>query len=409
MDEDEELVELGGPRFPRWVRLGGLLVVAVAVLALIVVRAWPGQGATPLVTVSPSPPAQVVGAWPTAPGSCGARHELAIVSSTPRKEKTGLTMLMGGDRLRAVDFDDNSVTVIDGLRPGEFGDVRTGSTGPLVTTSTCRPGGSRILHVGSGRKAGVAGSLGSLEVLLTGGDGAWVVLSPPDPDQGAGFVRRLDADHWTRLPVGFSPYAASDDQMVGFLEPSQSGPSSRLVLVSATTGRQLADLGQDAQPVATGAGEVLWTTGCNPSSASPCDLHRRRLATGSTATYRLPHPACCGGPGVVSPDGREVAFLLERAAVDSRYEGHPMRPSNLAVLQLASGRLEIVPGIELPPKSSPGLAFSADGRWLAIALDAGPRIRLLAWRSGVQHPYEAKPIRGQVLWAATVATVANGW
>ncbi|HWD83062.1 MAG TPA: hypothetical protein VG497_29385, partial [Kribbella sp.] len=238
-----------------------------------------------------------------------------------------------------------------------------------------------------------------------GADGAWVVTFPPDTDHGDGFVRPLDSDRWTRLPVGFSPYAVSGDVLVGLLDPSQSGPPSRLVLVSAVTGRTLADLGQDAQPVATGIGQVVWTTGCDASSDSPCDLHRRLLGTGATATYRLPRPACCGEAGVVSRDGKLVAFLLERPTSDPRYQGHPMRPSDVAVLHLDSGRLEIVPGIELPAKSSPGLAFSADGRWLTIALDAGPRIRLLAWRSGLQLPYEAKAIPGQVLWRATVAVL----
>jgi hypothetical protein len=312
-------------------------------------------------------------------------------------------MLVGGNRLRAVDFDSSSVTEIGGLGQGEFGDVRAGT---LATTSTCAPGGSRILRLGAGQQTGVAGSLGSLEVLLTGGGGTWVVSSSPDTDQVGGFVRRLDSRHWTRLPVGFSPYAASGDELVGLLEPSQSGPPSRLVLVSAITGRRLADLGQDAQPVATGAGQVVWTTGCDPTSDSPCDLHRRWLRTGSTTTYRLPRPACCGGLGVVSPDGKLVAFLLERAATDPGYESHPIPPSDVAVLHLDGSRLEIVPGIELPAKSSAGLAFSQDGRWLAIALDAGPRIRLLAWRSGLALPYETKAISGQVLWAATIAMLA---
>jgi hypothetical protein len=73
------------------------------------------------------------------------------------------------------------------------------------------------------------------------------------------------------------------------------------------------------------------------------------------------------------------------------------------VLHLDTGRLEIVPGIEVPaatvsaPASSPGMAFSADGRWLMIALNAGQKIRLLAWRSGLAHPYESKPIAMQIM------------
>ncbi|MFF0269001.1 hypothetical protein [Kribbella sp. NPDC004536] len=386
---DEEFVEFGGPRWPRWGRVGGLVLVGLAALVLVAVRVWPGQDSTQAV----------VAPWPSAQGACASVHDLAIVSSTPPKERTGLRVLLGGDRVRTVDFDGGPVATVGALRPGEFGDVLGNG---LVVTRTCALGGSRILRLGDGEKLSV---LGSLESLLAGPGGVWVVTFPPDTDHGDGFVRPLDSDRWTRLPVGFTPYAVSGDELVGLLDPSQSGPPSRLVIVSATTGRKLADLGQDAQPVATGIGQIVWTTGCDPSGGGPCDLHRRRLRTGSTSTYRVPRPVCCSG--VVSPDGKLVAFLLERSTDDPRYAGHPMRPSDIAVLQLDTGRLEIVPGIELPAKSSPGLAFSADGRWLAIALDAGPRIRLLAWRPGLQLPYETGPIPGQVLRNATVAVLAG--
>jgi hypothetical protein len=67
---------------------------------------------------------------------------------------------------------------------------------------------------------------------------------------------------------------------------------------------------------------------------------------------------------------------------------------------LDTGRLEIVPGLEVPADWFPpplGMAFSADGRWLMIAINAGPQIRLLAWRPGLAHPYESKPITGPVI------------
>jgi hypothetical protein len=65
-------------------------------------------------------------------------------------------------------------------------------------------------------------------------------------------------------------------------------------------------------------------------------------------------------------------------------------------MHLDTGRLEVVPGIELPAKSSPGLAFATGEGWLVIALDAGQRTRLLAWRSGLRKPYETTAIRGLV-------------
>jgi hypothetical protein len=65
-------------------------------------------------------------------------------------------------------------------------------------------------------------------------------------------------------------------------------------------------------------------------------------------------------------------------------------------MQLDTGRLSIVPGIELPAKSQPGLAFAGRGNWLVIALDAGSRTRLLTWRPGLRQPYETNPLPGLV-------------
>jgi hypothetical protein len=66
-----------------------------------------------------------------------------------------------------------------------------------------------------------------------------------------------------------------------------------------------------------------------------------------------------------------------------------------------------VPGIEVPARTSPRLAFTPDSRWLVIALNAGPQTRLLAWRSGLADPYESKPIPGQT-WGPPPLVVLPG-
>jgi hypothetical protein len=187
------------------------------------------------------------------------------------------------------------------------------------------------------------------------------------------------------------------------------------LLVDATTGRIRANLGRTAHVVAVGRGEVIWSTGCPVGRVRPCDLQRRSLDTGSTTSYRLPGPTN-GSPGVLSADGKLLAFALVRATTDPRYEGHSRPPSELAVLHLETGRLEIVPGIEVPAKIFPGLAFSADGRWLVIVLNERTwrhrdhighhQIRLLAWRSGLPQPYETARIPGQVRGAPTLTMLS---
>jgi hypothetical protein len=183
-----------------------------------------------------------------------------------------------------------------------------------------------------------------------------------------------------------------------------AGGTGALLLVDAATGHVRGDLGK-GELVAVGDGLVLWTVGCDPSSDKPCTLYRRSVAGGTTSSYRLPRPPGFA-VGVLSPNGSQLAFALERASQDPRYQiGHPIPPSDIAILNLDTGHFEIVPGIETAAKVAPSLAFSADGRWLLIALDAGSKIRLLAWRSGLAHPYETTPIAGQGLGPPPIAAL----
>jgi hypothetical protein len=212
----------------------------------------------------------------------------------------------------------------------------------------------------------------------------------------------LNGGRRVRLPAGVFTNLITDGVVVGNVG-SPTGTGS-LLLIDAATGHVRNNLGNGV-PVAVANGLVLWTVGCDPSNHKPCTLHRRPVAGGRKTSYRLPRPPCCG---VLSPDGRLVAFSIERTAQDPRYQlGHPLPPNDVAILHLDTAQLEIVPGIESPAKMSPGLAFSTDSRWLVIALDAGPKTRLLAWRSGLPHPYESKPINGPALNAPPIVVLPS--
>ena len=152
---------------------------------------------------------------------------------------------------------------------------------------------------------------------------------------------------------------------------------------------------------------VLWTGDCDPSSSKAYTVHRRPVAGGAPASYRLPRPAGYA-TGVISADGRLLAFTLERAASDPRYQQErPIPPVDIVILHLDTGALEVVPGVEIPAKTGPGLAFSADGRWLVKALDSGTRTRLLTWRHGLPRPYESRAIDGLV-WGPPPILVRSG-
>jgi hypothetical protein len=78
----------------------------------------------------------------------------------------------------------------------------------------------------------------------------------------------------------------------------------------------------------------------------------------------------------------------------------------VVIMHLDSGQVHVVPNVEVPAKSVPGLAFSADGSWLVIALNAGTATRLLAWQPGLEQPYESAPVAGPLAGTPSVVTLS---
>lgn len=381
-----------------------MLIVAVVVLAgLVLVKVWPNSTPThpaaagtsaPTIATFPSVPAGGPPPWPTAPEACGGTAELPLVSSVPAREHTGLTLLVGGSRLQTVDFDTGRAEVLAQPRLGPSEYVVRLVTGSQIhaVTATCTTGAAHVLGVSAAGAVHEIARSGRGGDVLVDGPKAWVVTDPAE-QHDRGSLLPLAGGTRVRLPANFYPAGITDGVVVGSLD-SGPGPGS-LLLVDATTGRVRADVGKGLS-VAVAHGVVVWTDGCDVSVIRPCTLHRRSVHGARTDSYRLPRP-----PGfsaaALSPDGRLLAFALERRGQDPRYEqGHPLPPADIAVLHLDTGTLEIVPGIELPAKTVLALAFSRDDRWLMIALDAGSRTRLLAWRSHLPHPYETRPVPGPV-------------
>jgi hypothetical protein len=180
--------------------------------------------------------------------------------------------------------------------------------------------------------------------------------------------------------------------LAGNLTGASFGTAQPLVLVDARTGDVRTNLRAGAL-LAIDEHILVWTTGCEVDAVHPCQAHVRRLAARTAETYALPRPPGFG-PTAVSPDHQLVAFLMERASPDPRYENtHPFPPSDIAVLDLATGAVHPVPGVELAAKTAPALAFTADNR-LVAALDAGTRVRILVWRVGDRWVQEAPAIPG---------------
>jgi hypothetical protein len=371
------------------------------VLTLIVVRVSTDR--PPHQSVPNTTPSEAINAipdgrtaWPTAPGACGADTLLPVVSGQPPAEHTGIQVLLGGDRLRLVDFDGGRATTLPDavVRPGEYAAVLAGD--PITayaTTASCNETAPyAMVRISGDHQVSVVRQLGPTEAPLTDAHRVWIASFASGIDNPYGTIAPIAGGPRVRLPHGFSPAAIVGETIVGQLQPDPAISPTWLALVDARTGRLQAKLDQQVAPLAAGAGQVFWTSGCR-GDASPCTLHRRLIAGGKTFGAPLPRPACCG---VVSPDGTKVAFLIERATTDSRFDGQPLPPVDIAIMQLGTGRLDIVPGIELPARSQPGLAFAGRGDWLVIALDAGSRTRLLAWRPGLLQPYETNALPGLV-------------
>ena len=374
----------------------------VVLLGLIVLRAStdrPRQQAVPSPTpselISTVPDGPTATAWPTAAGACGVNTLLPVVSSAPPAERTGIQVLVGGDRVRLVDFDSGHATTLPGavVRPGEYAAVLAGD--PITayaTTGSCNETAPEaMLRVGVDHRVSVTRPLGPTEWALTDGIRVWIASFASDIDSPYETITPVTGGQRVRLPHGFSASAIVGDTIVGQLQPDPGISPTWLALVDARTGQLQAKLDQQVAPLAAGAGQVFWTSGCD--DASTCTLHRREIAGRETLRSPLPGPACCG---VVSPDGTRVVFLIERASTDEQFDGHPLPPMDIAIMRLDTGRLDVVPGIELPTKSQPGLAFAGRDGWLVIALDAGSRTRLLAWRPGLRQPYETTALPGLV-------------
>ncbi|TCC63423.1 hypothetical protein E0H73_13350 [Kribbella pittospori] len=402
MEQDQDEVLEVGKASGRGRRRAGWILVLV-VLTLIVLHASTGgsdrqavPNPTPSDLISTVPDGRTARAWPTASGACGADTLLPIVSSAPPAEHTGIQVLLGGDRLRLVDFDNGHATTLPDavVRPGEYAAVL--ASDPITayaTTGSCdETAPYAMLRISVDHRVSVIRPLGPTESPLTDGNRVWIASFASSIDNPFATIAPVAGGPQVRLPHGFYASAIVGDTVVGQLQPDPGISPTWLALVDARTGRLQAKLEQRVAPLAVGAGQVLWTSGCGDDAAL-CTLHRRAIAGGQTVGSPLPRLACCG---VVSPDGTRVAFLIERATTDSRFDGHPLPPMDIAIMRLDTGRLAIVPGIELPTKTQPGLAFAARGDWLVVALNAGSRTRLLAWRPGLRQPYETTALPGPV-------------
>jgi len=183
-----------------------------------------------------------------------------------------------------------------------------------------------------------------------------------------------------------------------------AGRPDTVELLNSRTGALLRRLAEGSSLGATGHVLLVSLHDCGAAPARrACTLEELNLTTGRpTATVELPAGRALvsgdvAGP-VFSPDGTLAAFQLARAGSDPRFAAASRAlPSDVAVLNLRTGRLDIVPGLELPPLTWAGLAFDATGSWLLATVSEGGYGELLAWRPGMPGPALVSSLPGPLV------------
>jgi hypothetical protein len=362
--------------------------------------AHPVQTAPPAVTADGQQAVESAADWPHAKvGVCGGPGALLpILTSKPLAEPTGVRLTVGSFGIRTVDLDTGLVSATPqvALRDGNVvQDRRTlGSTSYLLVGSC--GGTNRVLSYAPGRAAiNLSSNLAAEQLFGNSADGVWMAtFSKIELSSAALQVQlvRLDQPAAVLLPPDSFPVAFSGHRVLCELLSPNGMELTRLVVFDTALHRVVRDLGPEASFTSSQT-EVLWTSQLC-SAATTCRVHTYDVRTGITTVrdYALPVEAGLNG-GVLSPDGRRLAFQLPRMAPDPRYTTQlPGGPSDLVVLDLQTGVLEPVPNLELPPGSTVGLTFSSDSRWLVTAVTGEDGSQLLAWRSGLTQPL-ASPAR----------------
>lgn len=422
----DDAVEFGGwPRPPRWVwAIAG--VAAAAVLAGEVVArtgphhaaasapSRPPAAAASVVAGSRTPTAGPVAPWPSAVGACGSAIELPQIRLARRHAHVHGRVLVGGTGLRQVTLGG----AVSGPLPG------LPARGWLVTSVVAGPGAAYAFDTpcaGSSASvrvyrivAGAAHRLGiSADALLGGRRHAWGVTYLPH----AVLAQVLaSGGHAVMVNSNLDPVADTAAGLVVAAYHGSAGRPDTVELLDPNTGAVLRRLG-DGFPMGA-AGHVLLVAlhGCALLPAhGTCTLQSVHLTTGwPEATVVLPAgrvPVWGDVPSpVFSPDGTLAAFQLARARPDPRFAAAaPGPPSDVAVLHLRTGRLDIVPGLELPLGTWAGLAFDPTGNWLLATVSEGDRGELLAWRPGMPGPALVTSLPGPLVEAPPLLPAPSWW
>lgn len=370
---------------PRW--LAPLAVVgAIAVTGALVVNRPSESGRPSVAASSPStssPAGSPLPAPRTAGNTCQSGLTLPLVKPGPRPRLTGLRLLVGDRDLRVVDVDAATTRVLRAHVPPVTALTSRGNDILAVLQDRCQAQG-----FGRGQVVRVNPVTGATSQAQPGD--AVLPGSPPtvieyDPD-GSAYLHELDSTTRTRVRDGWLPLARRGSAYFVFAQPSQAlidaaGPSAlgTVGIGDPTTGQMVLPFGSGVD-VAASASKLVWLAGgCDdPGACLLAVTGPDGIANAQPLKGRRPWS------GVISPDGSRVAFRLSRTT--GRLGAHPGPPNDVAVLDIRTSKVRVLPGLVLPPKAGLTLTWSPDSEWLVIGADLGSRPLILIWRDDMDRP-----------------------
>jgi hypothetical protein len=395
-------------------------IAVVAVLAGVIVARTAAHHAptaspsrSPTAAASPTPAGPQ---WPSAAGACGSAVDLPQIHLSRQPVHIHARLLIGGTGLREITLGGAVSGPVPGL-PEHNRLVTNVVAGPgaayaFDTPCTSSTAAVRIYRIGAG---GAHRLRISADALIGGPHHAWAltyrpsavltrVLSPLAGSRAAGFRSGTD------------PIADTAAGLVVVTYRPLAGQRHAVELVNPNTGRVLRRVG-DGFPMGA-AGHVLLVSrhGCAAMlTHGICTMESIDLNTGRPlATIRLPAGRTPTGGNlsspVFSPNGTLAAFQLARAGRDPRFAPAALGPpSDVVVLNLRTGKPDIVPGLELPPATWAGLAFDPTGRWLLATVSEGDHGDLLAWRPGMPGPALVTSLPGPLDEAPPLLPAPSWW
>lgn len=416
----DDVVEFGGwPQPPKWVWAAAGIAVVAALVGVAAAHTGSRHAAASAPSRSPAPAASPTPAgppWPSAAGACGSTVDLPQIRLAGQHAHVHARLLIGGTGLREVTPGGAVSAPLPGL-PERGRVVTSVVAGPGAAYAFDTPCSSSTASVRIYRiAASGAHRLGVSADALIGGPHLALALSYRPSTVLTKVLNRLAGSRAVRFRSSTDPIADTAAGLVVVRYRPLAGQRHAVELVDPNTGAVLRRLGEGFPMGAADHVLLVSLHGCTETAThSTCTLESFNLNTGRPiATIKLPAGRYPTGGDLSSPvfsrHGTLAAFQLARAKRDPRFAAVvPDPPSDVAVLNLRTGKLDAVPGLELPPATWAGLAFDPTGRWLLATVSEGGHGELLAWRPGMPGPALVTSLPGPLAEAPPLLLAPSWW